>query len=39
VNYSKYAPEERVKMRRYGTKNGPAMAARHFSQLFDGKLL
>jgi len=39
VNYSKYAPEERAKVGRYGIENGPPIAARHFSQLLDGKLL
>jgi len=36
--YSEYTPEERVKVVWYGTKNGPAKAVTHFSQLLDGKL-
>ena len=36
--YNEYTPEERAKMGRYGAKNGPAKAARHFSQHLDGKL-
>jgi len=37
VKYNEYTPEERVKMGRYGTENGPAKVARHFSQLLDRK--
>ena len=34
TSYSEYTTKERAKMGRYGTKNGPAKAARHFSQLY-----
>jgi len=30
-------PEERAKMGKYGTENGLAKAAGHFSQILDGK--
>ena len=33
TSYSEYTTKEMAKMGRYGTKNGPAKAARHFSQL------
>jgi len=33
-----YTSEERVKMVWYGTKDSPAKAVTHFSQLLDGKL-
>jgi len=33
TSYSEYTTKERTKMGRYGTKNGLAKAARHFSQL------
>jgi len=35
---AKYTLEERVKIKRYDTKDDPAKTAGHFSQHLDGKL-
>jgi len=38
AKYNMYTPEERVKIKWYDTKDGPAKTAGHFFQHLDGKL-